>query len=105
MYTNNKRSHKCILTHIKLSDEAGHVVVLEELGEDLFSKTLLIQHQEAVALLETINTTMTHTHTTAPYRGLTLTITGMDVFIVSLKSPSTSHRAELYNDSVLQKLK
>lgn len=50
---------ECNLTHIELSDEAGHVVVLEELWEDLLGKTLLIQHQEAVALLETINTTMT----------------------------------------------
>jgi hypothetical protein len=38
-------------THVELSDEAGHVVVLEEPWEGLFGETLLIQHKETVTLL------------------------------------------------------
>ena len=40
------------LTHVQLPDEAGHVVVLEELGEDLLGEALLVQDQEAVPLLK-----------------------------------------------------
>lgn len=39
------------LTHVELSDEAGHVVVLEELWQNLFGETTLIKHVEAGSTL------------------------------------------------------
>ncbi len=47
----SQRDEEWRLTHVELSDEAGHVVVLEEFREDFLGKPLLIHHQEAVALL------------------------------------------------------
>lgn len=46
------------LTHIELSDETGHVVVLEKLRKDLLGKALFVQYEETVAFLQTMNTTM-----------------------------------------------
>lgn len=59
MYHKLRQGDECSLTHVELPDETGHVVVLKELGEDLLGKVLLVQHQETVALLKTINTTIT----------------------------------------------
>lgn len=50
--------HDCRLTHIELSDETGHVVVLEKLRKDLLGKALLVQYEETVAFLQIMNTTM-----------------------------------------------
>lgn len=49
------------LTHVELSDEAGHVVVLEELWQNLFGETTLIKHMEAGSTLR--GHTQTHTYT------------------------------------------
>lgn len=40
------------LTHVQLPDEAGHVVVLEILGQHLFGKAALVEHMEAGAILQ-----------------------------------------------------
>lgn len=39
------------LTHVELSDKAGHVVVLKKLWENLFCKPLFIQYKETVPFL------------------------------------------------------
>lgn len=50
------------LTHVELPHEAGHVVVLEVLGQHLFGKLALVEHVEAVpALQETCGRSRTPT--------------------------------------------
>lgn len=41
-----------VLTHVELSDEAGHVVVFEELWKNLFGEATLIKHVEACSALQ-----------------------------------------------------
>lgn len=40
-----------VLTHVELPNEAGHVVVFEELWENLFGEPALIKHMEAGSAL------------------------------------------------------
>lgn len=40
------------LTHVQLPDKAGHVVVLEILGQHLLGKAALVEHMEAGAILQ-----------------------------------------------------
>lgn len=40
-----------VLTHVELPHEAGHVVVLEVLGQHLLGKLALVEHVEAVPAL------------------------------------------------------
>lgn len=40
-----------VLTHVELPHEAGHVVVLEVLGQHLLGKLALVKHVEAVPTL------------------------------------------------------
>lgn len=46
------------LTHVELPHEAGHVVVLEVLGQHLLGKLTLVRHVEAVPTLQ--ETWMSH---------------------------------------------
>lgn len=40
-----------VLTHVELPHKAGHVVVLEVLGQHLLGKLALVKHVEAVPTL------------------------------------------------------
>lgn len=40
-----------VLTHVELPHEAGHIVVLEVLGQHLLGKLALVEHVEAVPAL------------------------------------------------------
>lgn len=46
------RTSEVALTHVELPHEAGHVVVLEILGQHLLGKLALVEHMEAVPTLK-----------------------------------------------------
>lgn len=45
-----------LLTHVELSNEARHVVVLEELWQNLFGEATLVKHMETGSALRLKNT-------------------------------------------------
>lgn len=59
-----RRAPPGALTHVQLPHEAGHVVVLEVLGQHLLGKLALVEHVEAVPALQE---TRGRSHTPAPW--------------------------------------